>query len=83
MSDEKKYERLGKAAFFVTLLWRILKWTAIFSLFCLIALWLFQKPLWLAPVIGFALSILYLILRGLIRLLIIRLGRWGSGADTE
>lgn len=83
MNNDKKYERLGKAAFIVTLLWRIIKWTAIFSLLCLLVLWLFGKPLWLAPVIGFALAVLYLTLRGLIRLLIIRLGRWGSGSDLQ
>ncbi len=79
MEDDKKNESIGKVAFTFMYLWYTIKYTALFSLIALAVLYFLKKPLWLAPIIGFGVFVVYRLIRRLFFVLVIKFGRWGSG----
>lgn len=79
MDDDRKNEAIGKTVLIVRYIFYALRMTVAFSLIALIILLILKKPLWLAPIIGFGVFLIYFLIRWLFFGLLIKFGRWSSG----
>ena len=76
--NDKRDEKIGKAVFGVTYLLYAFFRVVLYSLIALLLLYLFQKPLWLSPVIGIGAFLILRFFRRLVFGLLIRFGRWAN-----
>ncbi|MBR6702077.1 MAG: hypothetical protein IKI78_02920 [Clostridia bacterium] len=77
MTEDEKYEKIGKTVFSITYFVFALRMTVFFSAAALIILLIIHKPLWIAPVAGVAAFLVYRGIRRLILRVFLRLGREG------
>lgn len=76
---DKKYETIGRTIWRISYLWYALKFISVISLIALAVLYFVNKPLWLAPIIGIGIFLVYRSVYRIIIGLIIRLARKASG----
>ena len=81
MSDGNRDEKLGKAIAISAYLWFAVKFILVVSLISLAVLWFLDKPLWIAPIAGIVLFLIYRFIRTLVLRLLISWGRKSSGED--
>ena len=80
---DKKYETIGRTVWSIGYLLYALKFIAVASVIALAVLFFINKPLWLAPIIG---AVIFLVYRFIYRIIItgiIRLVRKASGEDED
>ena len=65
LAQEKSEEKLGKAVMGIAWIFFAIKFIVIASVVALPILWLLHKPLWIAPIAGVILYILWRIIWGL------------------
>ena len=80
---DKKYETIGRTIWRISYLWYALRFIAVISFIALAVLYLINKPLWLAPIIGIAVFLIYRSIYRIIIGIIIRLARKASGEKEE
>ena len=77
--EERKNYAIGRTVSRIRYLAFAIRATAVFSLIALIVLYLLRKPLWLSPVIGIVMFLLYRSVRRFIITRLIRFGRESCG----
>ena len=70
MNEDQKNEKIGRAIVNLTWLWFAIKFVVIVSVIAGIVLYLINKPLWIAPLIGIGAFIFYRLIWRLIWLFI-------------
>lgn len=78
---DKKYETIGRTVWRIGYLLYAVRVIAVVSLIALAVLYFLNKPLWLAPIIGTAVFLIYRLIYRLIITSIIRFARKASGED--
>lgn len=80
---DKKYETIGRKIWRISYLWYALRFIAVISLIALAVLYFVNKPLWLAPIIGIAVFLVYRSVYRMIIGIMIRLARKASGENED
>ncbi len=80
---DEKYETIGRTVWRISYLWYALKFTAVISLIALAVLYFVNKPLWLAPIIGIGIFLIYRSVYRIIIGAIIRFARKASGDEEK
>ena len=75
MTEDEKYEKIGKTIFSITYLLFALRMTVFFSAAALIILLIIGKPLWIAPIAGVIAFLVYRSIRRLVLRILLKLGR--------
>ena len=75
LTEDEKYEKIGKTIFSITYFVFALRMTVFFSAAALIILLIIGKPLWIAPIAGVIAFLIYRAARRLILRIFLRLGR--------
>ena len=75
MTEDEKYEKIGKTIFSITYLLFALRMTAFFSAAAFIILLIIGKPLWIAPIAGIIAFLIWRSIRRLILRILLKLGR--------